>query len=69
MKKVGFVLFLMMVTFNAGALDLSKGVQDLNNNLQKIEAKKARKQRQQAEKDARKLSRLAKLKGKDDFSL
>lgn len=61
MKKVGFVLFLMMVTFNAGALDLSKGAQDLNNNLQKIEVKKADKK---AELEAKKAEAKEKIDAK-----
>ena len=61
MKKIGFILFLLTFSFNASAFDLTKGVQDLNNNIQKIEAKKANKK---AEIEVKKADKKAEIEAK-----
>lgn len=63
MKNIGFILFSLIISFNASAFDLSKGMQDLNNNIQKIEAKKANKK---AELEAKKADKKAEIKEKID---
>lgn len=61
MKRIGFILFLLTISFNANAFDLANGVQDLNNNIQKIEAQKANKK---AEIEAKKANKKAEIEAK-----